>query len=153
MMAYFSENQVDLFLEKIQYTPGDLTSHEGVSAVIMTDDKVLMMDHVKYNMWTIPVGKVEIGQTIEEGLIQELKEEVNITPVKFKQIGKFKRGYMRKGKRVMVTNNIFRIFSWRGKLKNNEPSKHRSIKFMSVDEIKKIKNLSDTTKEMLKILI
>ena len=152
-MACFSENQVDLFLEKIQYTPGDLISHEGIAAVIMKDDKILIMDHVKYNFWTIPVGKVENGQTVEEGLIQELKEELNIVPIKFKNIGIFKKGYMRKGKRVTVTMNIFKINSWRGKLKNNEPSKHRSIKFMTIEEIKKIKNISDSTKEMLKVLI
>jgi len=140
-------------LKEIQYNPGDLRpKHSGISAVIIKNKKILMMDHVKFNFWTIPVGKVEEGQTVEEGLLMEMKEELNIKPTKYKLIGRFRKKYIRNGKSVMVDAHIFHIEKWTGTLRNNEPKKHRSIKWMTIDEIKKIKKLSNSTEEMLKIL-
>ncbi len=145
-------NFLDYILEKIQYNDEDLQAHDGVSAVIMKGNKILMMDHVKFNFWTIPVGKVEPNQSIEDGLKMEMKEELNINPRKYKEIGQFIRTYARGGKKVKVTAHIFSIEKWTGTLKNNEPKKHRSIKFMTRPEIKKLKSISDATKEALKII-
>jgi ADP-ribose pyrophosphatase YjhB (NUDIX family) len=146
-------NILDIYLEKIQYTPGDLVSkHDAISAIIMKDNKILMLDHVKYDLWTIPIGKVDEGKSVEDGLKQEMKEELNIIPVKFKKITIFSKSYMREGHKVTITNHMFEISDWRGSLRNNEPKKHRSIKFMSLDEIRKLKKISDSTKEMLKVL-
>jgi len=146
-------NIIDIYLEKIQYTPGDLVSkHDAISAIIMKDDKILMLDHVKYNLWTIPIGKVDEGKSVEDGLKQEMKEELNIIPTKFKKKTIFSKSYMREGHKVTIRNHMFEISEWRGNLKNNEPKKHRSIKFMSLDEIKKLSKISDSTKEMLKVL-
>ena len=139
-------------LKEIQYNADDLRSnHQGVSAVIVKDKKILMLDHVKFNFWTIPVGKVDKGQTVEEGLVMELQEELNIKPVKFKLIGRFKKTYLRNGKRVTVDAFIFHIEKWTGTLRNNEPKKHRRIKWMTIEEIKRTKKLSDATKEMMKV--
>jgi len=144
---------LEQYLKKIQYTPGDFRpEHDAIGGVIKKGNKILMMDHVKFNFWTIPIGKVEPGQTIEEGLIQEMKEELNITPTKFKKIHKFKKSYTRQGKKVTVKVHMFSISSWRGTIKNNEPKKHRSIKWMTRDEMKKYR-LSDNAKEVLKLRI
>ena len=143
---------IDL-LKETQYNSDDLRAkHSGISAVIVKNKKILMMDHVKFNFWTIPVGKVDKGQTVKEGLMMEMKEELNIKPTKYKLIGKFQKKYMRNGKSVVVDAHIFHIEKWAGTLRNNEPKKHRSIKWMSLDEIKRIKKLSDATKEMLKVI-
>ena len=145
------EEKIDAYLKSIVYTPGDLVpEHDAIAAVIIQDKKVLMLDHVKYNFWTIPIGKVEPGQTTEQGLKQELKEEVNIVPTKYKQIGSFVYHDIRHGKKVTITTYIYFIIKWNGTVKNNEPKKHRSIKWMSLKEIKETKNLSDSTKNMLK---
>ncbi len=149
-MLWGNMNLIDLYLEKIQYNDEDLQAHDGVSAVIMKGNKILMMDHVKFNFWTIPVGKVDPNQSIEAGMKMEMKEELNIIPTKYKKIGQFIRMYPRGGKKVKVTAHIFLIEKWTGTIRNNEPKKHRSIKFISIPEIKKMKKLSDATKEALK---
>jgi ADP-ribose pyrophosphatase YjhB (NUDIX family) len=143
---------IDKYLKEIQYNEEDLRPHHGVSAVIRKGNKILMMDHVKFNFWTIPVGKVEQGQSVEDGLKKEIKEELNITPTRYKEIGQFVRFYPRKGKKVKVEAHIFLIENWKGTIRNNEPQKHRSIKYMTIPEIKKLKKISDATKEMLKII-
>jgi 8-oxo-dGTP pyrophosphatase MutT (NUDIX family) len=141
---------LDSILEKIQYNEGDLRpKHDAIAALMIKDKKILMLDHVKYNFWTIPIGKVEPKQTIEQGLKQELKEEVNITPTDYKQIGDFKKSYMREGKKVTIHAYIFVINKWQGSVRNNEPKKHRSLKWMSLKEIK-TKKISNSTKEALK---
>jgi len=141
-------------LYKVKYNASDLRPvHEAISAVIEKDGKILMLDHVKLNFWTIPIGKIEIGDTIEQTLKIELKEEVNIIPIKYAQIGQFTKKYNRGGVKVQITSHIFRIDKWRGTVKNNEPKKHRSIKWMSKGELLKLaraKKLSDSTLNALK---
>ena len=141
------------YLKAVQYTPGDLVpKHDAIAAVVIKDKKMLMLDHVKYNFWTIPIGKVDPGQTIEQGLKMELKEEVNITPTKYKQIGSFVYHDIRKGKKVVITTYIYLIIKWAGQVKNMEPRKHRSVKWMTMKEVKSTKKLSDSTKQTLKII-
>jgi len=144
---------IDTILEKIQYNEDDLrTKHDGIAAVIMKGDKILMMDHVKFNFWTIPVGKVDENQSVEDGFKMEIGEELGIKPIKYKEIHKFVKRYKRESKMVTVTSHIFLIEKWTGTIRNNEPKKHRSIKWMTVDEIKKQREISDATKEALKVI-
>jgi len=141
-------------LYKVKYNASDLRPvHEAISAVIEKDGKILMLDHVKLNFWTIPIGKIEMGDTIEQTLKIELKEEVNIIPIKYTKIGEFSKKYNRGGTKVQITSHIFRIDKWRGTVKNNEPKKHRSIKWMDKGELLKLakaKKLSDSTLNALK---
>ena len=141
------------YLKAISYTPGDLVpEHDAIAGVVIKDKKMLMLDHVKYNFWTIPIGKVDPGQTTEEGLKMELKEEVNITPLKYKQIGSFVYHDVRQGKKIVITTYIYLIIKWKGVVKNMEPKKHRSIKWMTMKEVKATKKLSDSTKQTLKVI-
>ena len=54
-------------------------------AVILNDEnKVLLVKHVKNgkDYFVLPGGGVEFGETAEESLLRELKEELDITKVK-----------------------------------------------------------------------
>lgn len=104
-----------------------------------------MTDNVKYGFWTIPVGKVLDGQGVLDGLKQKIFEETNLTVEDCKEIVYKEIEYIRRDKPVKVFTHIFEITKYSGKLKNKEPHKHRQQMFMSVDEISKLKYLSDTT--------
>ena len=145
-------DRIDFYLEMIQYTPEDLQDfHSVVGAVIFNEKReILMMDHVKLNFWTIPIGKAKPSETVEEGLLTEVKEELDIIPKQFKEISIFKKTYSRWGRSIHAIAHLFLIESYKGKIKNNEPHKHRSIKFMSLEQIKKLPKISDMTKEMVK---
>lgn len=146
-----NENEEDTVTEsKTKFNSEDLQDHHGIAAVIIDNrGRILMQDHVKYNFWTIPVGKVKHDETVEEGLTVELKEELDIVPTKYYELFTTKRSYEREGKMVTVTQHVFFISEYKGTVKNNEPEKHRSIKWMYPDEIMHKPALSDATKDYL----
>lgn len=54
----------------------------GVGAVIWKDDHFLLIQRSKAPMkggWSLPGGKLELGETLKEGLEREIMEETNLT--------------------------------------------------------------------------
>jgi len=140
-------------MEKVKYNSEDILNHHGIAAVIKNEKgEILMQEHVKYGFWTIPVGKVKIGQSVKEGLKQEILEECNIFIEKSKQLKTKKYIYNRNGNEVEVLQHLFEIIKYRGKIKNNEPNKHKQQKFLSLNKIKNLSYLSDCTILYLKVL-
>jgi ADP-ribose pyrophosphatase YjhB (NUDIX family) len=123
------------YLEKIQYTKGDLEDYTAIGAIFIKDKKILMMDHVKFNFWTVPIGKAEKNETVIQALKKEMKEELNINVLKFKLITIWKKTFINAGKRIKTENYLYLVENYSGTMRNNEPKKHRSIKYMTIDEI------------------
>jgi len=144
---------LDYIQESIPYTKSDLKNHNAIGCIIWNEDnsRVLMQDHIKFNFWTIPVGKVDLGDTIDNTVKKEMKEELNINVKRFKVIYDWTSNYNRNGKLVKVHAYLCEILEYNGTIKNNEPQKHRELKWMTIDEIKNLKKISDTTKYFLKL--
>lgn len=51
-----------------------------VSAIIIHDDKVLLLLHHKLQMWLPPAGHIELNETPLEALFRETEEESGLTP-------------------------------------------------------------------------
>lgn len=140
-------------MKKIKYTEEDIFDHDGITALIKNKKgEILMQEHLKYGFWTIPVGKVKRGQSIEEGLKEEMLEECNIYIEKSKLLKTKRYTYKRNSKKVKVRIHLFEILKYKGRIKNNEPHKHKYQKFINIKEIKKIPYLSDVTLLYLKFL-
>lgn len=130
----------------VNYNKEDLQDHQAVAAIIKDNNgNILMQEHVKYGFWTIPIGKANKNQDLKQATIQEIREECNIIPLKFKEIALKEYNYIRNGINVKVILHIFEIINYSGKIKNNEPEKHKQQKFLSLEEIKKLPYLSDST--------
>jgi len=133
-------------MKKIPYTPEDLVNHEVVCAVIKDmNGRILVQDHVKYGFLALPVGKAKPGQTIIDGLKEELFEECDIKIIEFKEIASKNYTYTRFGKKVQIHGHLFEITKYSGIIKNKEPNKHRSQEFVDLETIKKAPFLSDMT--------
>lgn len=53
----------------------------AVSGIILNGDQVLLVKRAKFpgkGFWSLPGGRVEFGETLEQALIRELKEELGI---------------------------------------------------------------------------
>jgi ADP-ribose pyrophosphatase YjhB (NUDIX family) len=140
-------------MDKINFTSGDLVSHYGVSAIIKnSSSEILMQDHVKYGFWTIPIGKTEELEKLEEALKKEIFEECGIIIEDFKFLYSKDYFYEREGKEIKVITQVYEILKYSGNLENKEVTKHRTQKFISLEEIKKIPYLSDSTLVYLEFL-
>jgi ADP-ribose pyrophosphatase YjhB (NUDIX family) len=144
--------ELELILEKINYNEEDLKNHDAIGAIIKDKDgRLLMLKHNKYGFWTVPVGKVKHDQTVEEGLVMELKEELNIIVRKYKKLMIYSKIFKRERKNITVTTHIFEIEKYTGVIKNAEPDKHSEMRWLSIENMKNM-NLSETTKEYLKYI-
>ena len=126
-----------------QYTNEDMMDHDAVFAVIKdAEGKILLQEHIKYSHRTLPWGKVKQGQSLIEGLKQEIKDECNISIWDSKEIISWEYTYNRNNKDVHVMEHIYEIIDFTGEIQNNEPHKHGQIVFKSIDEILKLPHLS-----------
>jgi 8-oxo-dGTP diphosphatase len=53
----------------------------GVGAIILRDDQVLLVQRGKepsYGKWSIPGGLVELGESLQEAVAREVREEVGL---------------------------------------------------------------------------
>jgi len=56
---------------------------EKVHAVCFNNGKLLLVNHLKWNIWGIPGGTREQGESLEETLVRELQEETNCLATSF----------------------------------------------------------------------
>ncbi len=54
-----------------------------VAAIVIKDGEILLVRHSKYGKtyWLLPGGGVRYGETLEEAVVRELKEETNLDVV------------------------------------------------------------------------
>ncbi len=92
------------------------------AAVLDADDQVLLVEHTYTKGWHLPGGGVEIGETLLDALVKELREEAGVTlagePILH---GVFLNEPL--GKRDHVAIFIVRDFHWDG-----PPAPNREIK-------------------------
>lgn len=139
--------------ENIAFTEEDLAHHHAVSAVIFNEQgEILIQDHTKYGFWTIPIGKVKLGQGPEEAIVVEIMEECGIELLDFKELTVFTKAYPRRGTYTNITAHVFKVNKYKGVPKNVEPDKHREQVFMPIERVRLLPRLSDQTLAALKFI-
>lgn len=135
----------------INYNEEDIVNHDGIAAIIKNKEgDILMQEHVKYGFWTIPVGKVKEGQSIIDGLKQEILEECDLEIIECVEIAHQDYFYERNGNDIKVASHLFEVTKYNGEMKNTEPLKHKQQIFMSIKDVSKLPFLSDMTLLYLK---
>lgn len=56
----------------------EIQERSSVYGIYLKDGKVLLTKDLKANQWEFPGGKVEAGETDEEALLREIKEEAGL---------------------------------------------------------------------------
>lgn len=111
-------------------------TYKVVAGIIRNEEgKILMLDHKKTGLWTIPLGKAEFGEKPREALFREMMEEVDITVTQSYVCEKdnfvFSQGF--------TTTYVYNILHYDGEVHNNEPEKHLQIRWMTLEEIQELK--------------
>jgi len=123
----------------------------GAGGVIVEKNKVLLLlrqNHFRFNdQWTNPGGKIDAGESIEDTVKREIKEECGVEV----ELGRFLGQYCDRENEELI--RIYKSYEAKiisGAPKNMEPHKAKEMKWFSLDNLPE--NLTPYTKEYLKNL-
>lgn len=108
----------------------------SVSAIITNKKgELLVLDHVKCNSLTIPGGKINGDESIEEALEREIFEELGIIIKEYTYYASnnFLCSYPQNGTKkelVYFRDYCYIINNYEGQIENKEPNKHKSIEWI-----------------------
>ncbi len=71
--------------------------------------------------WNGYGGKLEAGETLEENVIREMREECGLTPTKFRQLGRLIFEFLHDGEIIEV--NVFEVTAYEGEPVETEEMK------------------------------
>lgn len=54
----------------------------GSRAIILHEDKVLLVKNVNVNYWSLPGGKINLGENPEQCILRELEEELSLNGIR-----------------------------------------------------------------------
>lgn len=74
----------------------------GVRAILIKDDKILLVKHTYSDSWFLPGGGMKKGETFENALKRELNEELDITVQNLKLHGVYNNFYEGKNDNIFV---------------------------------------------------
>lgn len=107
----------------------------GASAIIIRDNRVLMIRTIDSNSWSIPSGGVEVGETLEEACIREVAEETGYE-VKIVKALHTKKTIIKEYK---VTTQYFLCEITGGDIQYKDPDEEiEEISWMNRNEISKL---------------
>lgn len=134
-----------------------LLIQDGASAIIINDKKqILLQRRVDNDKWGLPGGCQEIGETFEETVIREVKEETNLDVKKedLKLItivsGNTRRRQYPNGDIVYNNSALYLIDKYEGDLKCDEESK--VLEFFDIDNLPLNQHDEDLVQAYLKAL-
>ena len=90
--------------------------------LIIKDDKILLARKKRgfgAGLYNGVGGKVEQNETIEQGMLREVKEEINITPTDFKKRAEIKFDEYVNGERAFVYMTIYTATNYEGELQES----------------------------------
>lgn len=132
------------------FTKEDVEVNDSIWAIITNEKwELLIQDHIKLNSFTIPIWKVKKWQSIEDALKEELFEELWITILKYEKILEKYKVFDFNWVQKWINMHFYKILNYTWTITNNEPYKHKSIEFMSLETIKKLSKISEATKILL----
>lgn len=121
---------------------------DGAAAIIVDDEgRILLQRRADSDLWGLPGGCQELGESFKETIIREVKEEINFD-VKKDDLelidivsGKIRKHSYPNGDVVINNTALYCIRKYSGELKKNEESKE--IRFFDLNNLPKNQNDPD----------
>lgn len=134
-------------MESKKLKPGKDFIGVGVGAVILRDSKILLLLRKKApesGCWTIPGGKVEFGETVEEAILREVKEEINAEGKIIAPLGVTNHILKEEGTHFVSPRFLVELLE---EPENMEPESHEDMKWFPIDNLPE--NVTMTTQKAL----
>jgi 8-oxo-dGTP diphosphatase len=84
------------------------------------------------DVWDLPGGHHEPGETYDETLARELREEIGVTPLAWAPLAVL-HGPGAASDETLVLR-VYAVASWRGTPRNLRPEEHSEVAWIAVDE-------------------
>ena len=110
---------------------------EVVAAIIFQNDKVLSVQRAEHEKeyvslkWEFPGGKVEVGESREEALVREIREELSVEI----EVSEFSMTVEYTYSDFHLTMHVFKCVLDQGEITLNE---HAALKWLSIDELDRL---------------
>ena len=91
--------------------------------------------------WDIIGGHVEEGESLEDALVRESREEVGVVPRRFKLIARFKERLPEIHGDAL--HHVYAVTRWQGGNPARVCDEHTELKWFSIDEMLLLKNIAD----------
>jgi mutator protein MutT len=116
---------------------------KGAFGIIIKGDSILLDLRTSENarVWEIPGGRVETGESMEDTVKRELKEEIDVTVRKTKLIGLINYGVYTL-KTEVVSFFLIEDFSGNPRVADEEEQLIKNVKWVKINELPSILNLS-----------
>jgi 8-oxo-dGTP diphosphatase len=83
------------------------------------------------DVWDVLGGHLEPGETSEQALVRELREEISVTPTAWASLGEFRESLS--GENGSIVLHLYAVTSWNGTPRNLASEEHSEVSWFAVE--------------------